>query len=61
VQLEIAEDVEIEVAKRAIASLVPADVDDAPDAEPEPLDEAPAAQQTEPDQTVATGEDAARR
>jgi preprotein translocase subunit YajC len=59
VQVEIAEDVEIEVAKRAIASVVPPDLaEDDAEAEVEAAQEELVA---ETDGSVATGEDAARR
>ena len=59
VQLEIAEDVEIEVAKRAIASVVPPDLAE-DDAEVE-LEAAQAEAVEETESAIVTGEDGARR
>ena len=59
VQLEIAEDVEVEVAKRAIASVVPPEVEEEDAAAEVEAAQAEAAAETEA--AVATGEDGARR
>jgi preprotein translocase subunit YajC len=60
VQLEIAEDVEIEVAKRAIASVVPPEVETGEDAAAE-VEAAQEEAAAETETAVATGEDGARR
>ena len=60
VQLEIAEDVEVEVAKRAIASVVPPSVDGSEDAAAE-LEAEQAQAEAETQAAVTTAEDGARR
>ena len=60
VSLEIAEDIEIEVAKRAIASVVPPE-DAAAAEEPETAEEPVTAPEPEPLPEGATQEDPARR
>ena len=62
VQVEIAEDVEIEVAKRAIASVVPPDLETGAGGEAEAeLEAAQAEAAAETEAAVATGEDGGRR
>jgi preprotein translocase subunit YajC len=66
VTLEIAEDVEVEVAKRAVASVVPPEEHEALEAEPVDVSEPPAAVETAAEPEPAPGaklaeEDAARR
>jgi preprotein translocase subunit YajC len=59
VQLEIAEDVEVEVAKRAIASVVPPEVE-APDDEAAALEIAEDETAAEAEPAVTTGEERGR-